>query len=256
MASVRDKSDQISLKDCPTEIAPHYPGAFSKDNPSGSLESRNDFLRGVVKSWVSHFKYSRKYENTSLSKKTDLLLHYLKNFRNKRFGWKQAAEILAKIEAEDKVEEVSDVQDSSGSLEANTTNVQNIEDMQVEFETGNDLESYTEKNTTSFNSSESSSSSSSENEDSDNNETDIRSNRETELKKYLDLPDSKLFSDEIKLPHFIELSRRYQKRRAAFISSYLEEKEFENSQEVLETFSQNPIVVQTSSEIKTKQVGE
>ena len=69
MPKAKHKELEISQEDCPTEVASKYPGIFRRNNPNGSLLSKDEFIECSVKAWVLHFGGSEKYENTSLSKK-------------------------------------------------------------------------------------------------------------------------------------------------------------------------------------------
>ena len=78
MTQTKHKQVEISHDDCPTQIASKYPGIFGRNNPNGSLLSKEDFIECSVKAWVMHFGESEKYENTSLGKKVVYLTQHLK----------------------------------------------------------------------------------------------------------------------------------------------------------------------------------
>ena len=67
----------ISKADCPQVTAAPYPGAKSRNNPSGSLLSRNEYIEQSVQHWINHFEDSEKYQNSSLSIKGLYLVKHL-----------------------------------------------------------------------------------------------------------------------------------------------------------------------------------
>ena len=73
-----------------------------------------------------------------------------------------------------------------------------------------------------------------------------RCTREFEIGRYLDMSDQELFLSDTHVPEMVCRSKRYKEREKNFINSYIEEGNFENSQEILESLSQAPPVVQES----------
>ena len=98
MPKTNCKQVEICQKDCPPVPASKYPGAYSKDNPNGSVLSKVEYIDCVVKSWVEHFKEGEKYENTSLSKKVLYLTQHLHNYKTKRLTHKEIRKLLVKAE--------------------------------------------------------------------------------------------------------------------------------------------------------------
>ena len=65
MPPKKKRHSGINKEDCPSEIAPRYPGVYQKNNPNGSVLSKEEFTECAVQEWVKHFNGSDKYENTS-----------------------------------------------------------------------------------------------------------------------------------------------------------------------------------------------
>ena len=66
------------------------------------------------------------------------------------------------------------------------------------------------------------------------------------------MSDSELFEMDTDIPAFVQRSVRYIKRKNDFVNSYIDKQEFQNSQDILESFSQNPKIVKTSKILKRK----
>ena len=54
------------------------------------------------------------------------------------------------------------------------------------------------------------------------------------------------------IPDFVQHSRNFITRKKNFIENYIVQKDYQNSQEILQTFSQNPNVVKASKTLKRK----
>ena len=100
MPKKNQKLIEISQTDCPQDKAPKYPGWFNRNNPSGSVLSKPEFIKCIVESWVKHFGESEKYENTNLAHKTMYLKDYLSEYVTQRFKSKQIGHLLARVEVE------------------------------------------------------------------------------------------------------------------------------------------------------------
>ena len=74
-------------------------------------------------------------------------------------------------------------------------------------------------------------------------ERESRALREFEIGKYLDKTDQELFLSDIVIPELVERSVGYKQRKENFINTYIEQEDFQDSQEILEVLSQAPAVV-------------
>ena len=81
-----------------------------------------------------------------------------------------------------------------------------------------------------------------------------RTEKDFVIKKVMEQTDDELFVREMdeNIPGFVRKSRKYIKRKNKFIQKYIEEKDFQNSQEILQSYSQNPKVVTNSKSLKRK----
>ena len=67
---------------------------------------------------------------------------------------------------------------------------------------------------------------------------------EFEVRKFMEKSDEELFKSELEVPSCVEQSAKFKERKRKFIETYMEEQDFQNSQEILEAFSQAPPVVE------------
>ena len=270
-----NRDNEISQRDCPADPAPQYPGKYSRINPNGSILSKQEFLDSAVKAWVDHFKESEKYESTRLSNKVTYLMQHLKHYKTARLTKKVVQAMLVKAEipveigerkdnsvesvndevTEEVTEEVVDGQDHAAQEAMEEENVEDAimdieEEGNMQFEPNPDtLVDDDTENTGSEKESDDMESSSS---DEDDNERIKRSERELEIKKWLDMSDGDLFEMDQDVPSVVKKCRRYAKRKSDFVKKYIEDMDYQNSQEVLESYSQNPDIVKQSKVLKRK----
>ena len=79
-----------------------------------------------------------------------------------------------------------------------------------------------------------------------------RVSKEFEIKKWLEKTDIELFEMDANVPDCVRNSQRYTKRRDNFVKNYIDEQEFQNSQDILQSFPQNPKIVKDSGMLKRK----
>ena len=53
----------IKLEDCPPP-AQTYPGKMPRNNKTGSLQSRQEYIDSEIEKWVRHFDNAEKYHKT------------------------------------------------------------------------------------------------------------------------------------------------------------------------------------------------
>ena len=271
------KDHEISQQDCPAVPAPQYPGIYSKDNPNGSLLTKQDFILSAVKAWVDHFKESEKYESTRLSMKVLYLMRHLKHHKTKRLTQKVVQAMIVKAEillgvssqrergdnslevGEKEVnEELIDGQEDAvdeameeENIEAAIMDIEEEGNIQIEEnppkQVDDDNETVGSESDIDSDDEESSSSS-----DEDENNGKKRYEQELEIKKWLVMSDNELFEMDNDIPNVVKKCRRYVKRKNDFVKNYIESMDYQNSQEVLESYSQNPNIVKTSKNLKRK----
>jgi hypothetical protein len=88
-------------------------------------------------------------------------------------------------------------------------------------------------------------------EDIEKDEQMERSEKEFEVKTWLEKTDHELFEMDLSIPDSVKTSRKYIKRKNRFIQDFVNEKDFQNSQEILQCYSQNPNV-KNSKTLKRK----
>ena len=229
--------NEISQGDCPDSPAAPYPGKYGHNNKTGSKLSRNEFKKAQVRLWVSHFSGNPKYENTHLAHKVIYLSQYLKPLRVKG---KEARALLVSIENEGL--QPGDAGDGMGWDGDGQHEGDEEEGEEEEHDEGfHDIDHHDHYDVEDMDAEASASGSDSEEEDEGATK---RCTREFEIGRYLDMSDQELFLSDTHVPEMVCRSKRYKIREKNFINSFIEERNFENSQEILESLSQAPPVVQ------------
>ena len=59
----------ITRKGCPTKLAEPYPEIKNRNNPSGSLLTRKEYIIREAQAWIDHFGDSENYRNTFTANK-------------------------------------------------------------------------------------------------------------------------------------------------------------------------------------------
>lgn len=270
--------DEISAEDCPRELAEAYPGKYNKNNLGGSTQTKQEYKKKAVQDWVANFGDKNSYQNTSLANKTRYLVLHLKNLNVK---YKEAQKLLVEAEVEEKKEDREkeekereeccegdenrgqeySVGEKSGANEGGegemeetgelpevvqSTVDEDMMDFEDEVEAGRNIDFEDKQN----------SKEASEESDSDDdcivkrrvNNFDSKSTWQKrasinfELKKYMEKTDIELFESDLKVPEFVEKSKKYKKRKLQYIEQKVNS--YENSQEILENFSQAPSLIE------------
>ena len=76
-------------------MAVAYPGKKSKNNPGGSVLTKDEFIGEAIENWVRHFNNSDKYHQTYFTNKACYLEFHLKHLK---VAYKKVKEILMKVE--------------------------------------------------------------------------------------------------------------------------------------------------------------
>lgn len=247
------KVGEINAADCPPTPATAYPGRYGKNNKTGSIKTKQQFLEEAVRFWVEHFEGSDKYENTSLSNKARYLVWHL---RALKVNVKKARALIVKVESDQRREVVGEreglVEDGQGAYggggdEADHVEEDNLDD-QEEGEDGGEMENFDMG--------------CDEEEDWDHQlmvrglivseeekvggaeSSEKRAEREFVVREYLEKSDDELFEGGLEIPDCVQNSVRFKERKKRFITTYLEDKGYQDSQEILEALSQAPPVVE------------
>ena len=59
----------ITKADCPSKAADPYPGKRTRNNPTGSVLTRKQFIEKQVEDWINHIDDSEEYQNELVSRK-------------------------------------------------------------------------------------------------------------------------------------------------------------------------------------------
>ena len=251
----RKGESEIGGEDCPANPATAYPGLYGRNNRNGSVLTKQKFKEEAVRRWVEHFGDSEKYENTSLANKAIYLFRHIKAFK---VNAKEARALLVKVESdetkgdteeEENPVEGEGVEDDDGT-EA-TVNADQIEeeedvsnDQQDELGVGDGGEGYhSEEEDMQCDGEDDQDMELVENLEDDSSE-ESRVAVEFEVRKFMEKSDEELFKSELEVPSCVEQSAKFKERKRKFIKTYMEEQDFQNSQEILEAFSQAPPVVE------------
>ena len=242
MSKRKKEEDEIRKEDCPDWIAKGYPGKFSKDKPSGTLMSKEEWKEDQVRRWFDHISENQKYESTSLAHKVRYLVPHLKML-NVKPG--QARTLLVKVELE-KAEEIRGLQGGDVIVGGDGAVNQDEEGDAVEDNPGDGgegvgggREGVGEEMDCDENNEESDVES-----EMDCDDQEGRSVVDLEVRKYLERTDHELFESGLVIPSCVQKSRKFKARKREFIRVYMEESELATSQEVLENLSQAPEAVQ------------
>ena len=244
----RSTDDEISQGDCPEFQAASYPGKFSRNNKGGSKLSRAEYKEEQVREWVAHFDDNPKYDNTSLAHKVRYLIQHLALLKVKS---KEARAILVKVESESEKEllpEEANVRDQGeeqvNEEEDDQEEEEEEDDQKEEQEEGGGLGEEEVMDFVEAGERVSEDEMTEEEEMETHQERESRALREFEIGKYLDKTDQELFlSSDIVIPELVERSVGYNQRKENFINTYIEQEDFQDSQEILEVLSQAPAVV-------------
>ena len=91
-----EQRQEINREDCRVNhILEPYPGKFTRNNRNGSILTKEEYIKDVVKKWVEHFGDSEKYHNTSIANKVRYLVRHLGALK---VNSKQARAFLVKVE--------------------------------------------------------------------------------------------------------------------------------------------------------------
>ena len=133
---------EINAADCPSTPAAAWPGKYRRNNKTGSVMTKQQFVEGAVRRWVEHFEGSDKYENTSLSNKARYLVWHL---RALNVNVKKARALIVKVESDQRREVIGEreglVVDGQGAYdggggEADHVGEDNLDDQEEDKDGG------------------------------------------------------------------------------------------------------------------------
>ena len=269
--SKRKAESEIARGDCPPNPAAAYPGKYGRNNKGGSVLTREKFKEEAVRCWIDHFGESEKFENTPLGNKAIYLAYHLKALK---VNAKEARALIVKVES-DQTREVAEQErdiplvevgeavgeeegdeegEEVGEEEGAGGGIVNDEQMEV-----GDIWGQSATNSGGGEEEDMDCDGDEEDFDNDFDNEDVaelsedsdgvssEENRvaiEFEVRKFTDKSDHELFNSGLEIPTCVTKSAKFKERRREFINTYIEEKDFQDSQEVLEALDQAPPVVE------------
>ena len=107
--------NKLVVGDNPPDPLNVYPGKFSRNNPSGTLLSREQYLYEEAKKWVSFMKENPKYKSTWRTDKAKVLLSHLLKLKvsdgkGKKLCYPECVKILEQAEAAHPVHSFDEVE--------------------------------------------------------------------------------------------------------------------------------------------------
>ena len=264
MAKRKAKSE-IAREDCPENPAIAYPGKYGRNNRGGSVLTREEFKEEAVRNWVDHFDESEKYQNTPLGHKAIYLARHLKRFN---VDAKEARALIVKVESaqtrevaeqeQNPVVQGDDDRDGDGNSDRDGEGTGDaVEQMEVgdggeiggEGDVENDMDYDEDNEDSDFEE---------DNDEEDYHEQEVdeetRVQNEFEVKRFMEKSDNELFKSGLEIPLCVEKSAKFKERKKMFIKDYIEEQDFQDSQEILESLSQAPPVVEDTLKKKLKHI--
>ena len=247
----KGKADlEIKLEDGPPDPAVRYPGKYGRNNKGGSLLTRDQFKEQAARRWVEYFGDSEKYANSRLSVKAKYLSHHL---RALKVNVQEARALLVKVEC-DETREVANEQRENPVVEEDGGAVGD-EEMEVDVGGGQDVldnvpdegedgEGHQGEEKKMDCDSEEEDIDCEEDQDDGEVDEENRVALEFEVRKFMEMSDDELFRSDLVVPPSVEKSSKFRERKKNFIDTYMEEHDFQNSQEILEALSQAPPVVE------------
>ena len=213
----------ITRADCPAKAADLYPGKRTRSNPAGILLTRKEYVAKQVQDWIDHFEDSEQYQSEILSVKVKYLVHHL---RVLNITTKVARKLLVELESKHQADEgLSAVANSLVEIEHDENDIDMIDN-----EPPGDVDMF-----------------------SDDESDGKRAAYEFELRKVLSKTDTELFELGYAVSERVARSNKYIEREKLYTERYVDQNmEGLNSQEILETFSQNPVSVQKSVAMQKK----
>ena len=231
----------ITKADCPSKAADPYPGKRGRNTPTGSVLTRKQFIEKQVEDWINHFDDSEEYQNELVSRKAVYLVRHLKVFK---IPYKSALKLLVEVESRQKE---NDIEDNSQQQ------IQN-EGMEEDEDDGNNVqpqETQSDQNIDNFDMLDVDQASDvdmfSEDDSEQNDQKRVKT--DLELAKILTKTDEELFEGGLQVSDKIKRSLKYIDRKERYVEGKLEGL---SSQEILSTYSQNPVFVQESNAMKNR----
>ena len=229
----------ITKADCPSKKADPYPGIMRKDNPSGSLLTRQQHIEKQVQDWIDHFEDSDQYQNESVSNKVRYLMRHIKVLNVTR---RAATKILVELESKQRE---SDAQEESAKQMDVVTNEEGVDGDAIPVRDQHNQDT----NNVDMIDEEPNSDVDMFSDDENPNNGQNRRESELELAKVLAKTDKELFEEGFAVSDKVKRSTRYNERKERYADQKLEGL---SSQEILSTFSQNPLSVQDSLAMKNR----
>ena len=257
--SKRKADSEIARGDCPLNPAAAYPGKYGRNNRGGSVLTKEKFKEEAVRCWIEHFGESEKFENTPLGNKASYLAQHLKALK---VNAKEARALIVRVES-DQTREVAEqergnplveVGEGEGEEEGEEEGAGGGNVNEEQMEVG---DNWGQSSTNGGGGEEEDMDCDGDEEDNqdfdkedvaeDSDDVSSEENRvaiEFEVRKFMYKSDHELFNSGLEIPTCVTKSAKFKERRREFIKTYIEEKDFQDSQEVLEALGQAPPVVE------------
>ena len=232
----------IRKADCPSKLAESYPGKYSKNNPAGSLLTKKQYTEKQVQDWIDHFGDSQEYQDESFAHKVTYLVRHLKALNITR---KETQKFLVQLEG--KPADGRARKGKEGELENNDA------EEEMEYETGEENQVAENFDNVEMIESEYDSDVDMFADDDEDNRDKKRAESDFELANVLAKSDLELFEEGLEVSAQVKRSKKYIERKSNYSEKYVREM-FEglSSQDILSSYSQNPIAIQESQAMKER----
>ena len=249
------EKNSIRSEDCPQGMAEPYPGKQSRNNPSGSVFTKSEYINSEVEKWVRHFDDSDLYHKTYFSDRVKYLQVYL---RPLCVSYKEAKSKLLEVEARVAQDNEEDNFENSQSLLGGEMDVDfgdldnNGREMDDDDES-DEISRWEKDNIVNRILSFSDEEIFEGHLEIENFVKETDKYKQRELGFYLAKQDDELFEIFEKLPMYIKRHKEFKQRHKHYVEGYMEDNfATSSSQEILLKLSQTPKAVQSSEVYKER----
>ena len=192
---ITGKENMLSMADVNIPNPLKYPGKLGRNNKSGTLLTKPEWIRQEVKRWIDEMKTNDKYDNSFHSVKSHVLLMWLRKTFNK-------------VTMEESKKMLYDGEAITDDLK---TNNENVTPKVVESDVNTDTEDNECHEQDMGNPSSPDMFLDNSDSDMDTDKELSRSEKETIVQKYIQNMDKNMLSNEKDLPDFVRNSRFFKK---------------------------------------------
>ena len=240
--------DVMSRADCPANQAPKFPGKKTRNNPTGTLLTKSEFIEKEIEAWVNHFNNSNMYHETYFAHKIIYLRQHLKDLSVEKGEMKriliQVEKKLAKETEEENLTHSQNLLGGEMDVDVDTveTVVEDHGDEKSRWDREKELEEVLNLSDRDVFDSEL---------EIDEEIKQARKFKQREKSYFLSKSDEELFAVYDKIPSHIKRNEEFKERHRIYVENYMQE-QFASSQDILEKLSQIPIAVQSSEIFKDR----